>query len=225
MSKFFALGSFVACLTVCTPTPEAVPTSLEVVPASLEAVPASLEAEPEGVEDTPAPLLPASVRAKVVIDDEAGAKRFEGVWLVVEGGERLLISYRADPWWLPFEGKMVEVKGAGYMPEGQAIVADHFRVHEMRMLEPGPEDSIVWVTKEKELTGKFTSYEWPMKSKLAAERTTVFETHEGTRYWLSNALEPAPMLDQAVQVRAREVEPSPFAAHPGGRHLWVIEVE
>ena len=160
--------------------------------------------------------------ATVQIDAAPGSKRFQGVWLKTKDGRRLLIDYRAHPWWRPFEGREVEVTGQSYTPRGQAIQAEHYRVKSMKVRKPTVEDSLISISGEVELTGTFTVYTWPKGTKLEGEKNTIFRTTSGETYWLSQRPEPMPKLDQAVKIKARVVEPSPFVARPGGPYLWVV---
>lgn len=162
--------------------------------------------------------------ALVEIDAKPGGKRFQGVWLAT-GGVRWLISYRADPWWRHFEGREVRVAGERYDPQGQAIAADHFRVESMEIVEPTMDDEIISVSGKRELAGRFASYRWPAKTKLAGETSTVFDADDGTRYWLWDdaGLEPKP--GKLARVEARIVEPSNFIARPGGPYLWIVDIE
>ena len=185
----------------------------------------------EAKADDPEPPVQApeseliTLRAKVDIDDKPGGKRFQGVWLVTEDGNRHVISYRADPWWKDFEGRTVDVTGTPYMPRGQAIMADHFRVKQMTVVEPTVDDPLIMITDERELEGKFTFYEWPKKTKLSGSKALVFEGTTGRRYWLTERPRPDPPIDEPVKIKARIVEPSNFVARPGGPYLWVVEVE
>ena len=165
-----------------------------------------------------------TLRATVDIDDKPGGKKFQGVWLVTEDGNRHVISYRADPWWLDFEGRTVDATGTPYQPRGQAIGADHFRVEEMRVVKPTTADPLVMITNERELEGEFTRYEWPKKAKLEGTTTLVFEASDGQRYFLSEVPDPEPPVDERLKIKGRIVEPSPFVARPGGPYLWVVDV-
>lgn len=166
-----------------------------------------------------------TVRATLKIDPKPGGKRFQGVWLEAAGGGRLLIDYRANEWWRPFEGKLVEARGEPYVPRGQAIMADHFRVHELHIVEPTVDDALISVHAAEDLTGTFTQYSWPKQTKLAGTKATVFVSDDGTQFWLSQKPDPMPQLDTPVRITARRVEPSNFIARPGGPYLWVISAE
>jgi len=213
-------------LTGCTPaSPPAGSDPTPPPPAETKAE----DAEPSA----PTPLEPPvqapegetiTLRAKVDIDDKPGGKKFQGVWLVTEDGNRHVISYRADPWWTDFEGRTVDAVGRPYVPRGQAIMADHFRLEEMEVVDPTPEDPLIKITSERELDGKFIEVDWPKRSKLGGTKAWMFEAKDGTRYWLSDRPEKLPH-DEPVTITARIVEPSNFVARPGGPYLWVIEVE
>lgn len=218
----------VAAFAVLGCTPASPPAGSDPTPPPAEQAKAD-DLEPPAV---PEPLEPpvqepqvVTLRATVDIDDEPGGKKFQGVWLVTEDGNRHVISYRADPWWTDFEGRTVDATGKPYTPRGQAIMADHFRVEQMVVVEPTVDDPLIMITDERELEGKFTFYEWPKKTKLAGSRALVFEGTDGTRYWLSERPDPPPPVDEHVTIKARLVEPSNFVARPGGAYLWVVAVE
>jgi hypothetical protein len=166
-----------------------------------------------------------TLSATLSIDEQPGGKKFQGVWLDADDGIRHVISYRADPWWRPFEGLRVEAKGRAYAPKGQAIAAAHFRVEELRVIDPGPDDALVSITGERELRGSFALVTWPEGTKLAGETRKVFHSDHGVAYELHRLPDSAPTLDRGVRITARVVEPSPFVARPGGPWLWVIHVE
>jgi hypothetical protein len=165
-----------------------------------------------------------TLRATLTIDEQPGGKKFQGVWLDADDGIRRVISYRADPWWQPFDGLRVEAKGRSYAPKGQAISAAHFRVEELQVIDPGPDDALVSITAERELLGSFALATWPEGSKLAGDTRKVFHSDHGVAYELHRLPDSAPTLDQRVRITARVVEPSRFAARPGGPWLWVLEV-
>jgi hypothetical protein len=184
------------------------------------------EAKPEAGPEADAPQEPSAsqtLRGTLEIDGKPGGKKFQGVWIIADNEVRHVISYRADPWWRPFEGLQVEARGHSFAPRGQAISAAHFRVEQLEVIDPSPDDRLVSIAAERELTGAFTIYTWPEGAKLEGETTTVFRTDDGAQYWLSGVPDPAPALHRPVRITAREVEPSPFMARPGGPYLWVIE--
>lgn len=165
-----------------------------------------------------------SFEATVEIDDQPGGKRLQAVWLV-SGKTRRVIDYRANEWWKPFDGRKVKATGASYSPEGQAISADHFRVHSLELLDPTPDDDLWMVSKQESFTGAFVTQTWPKQSKLGGETATIFRSDEGEDFWLHDATAITIELDKSVTIKARRVEPSNFVARPGGPYLWVLESE
>lgn len=150
-------------------------------------------------------------------------KRFRGVLLHPETGPAWVLTYVADELWAVFAGRRVTVTGALFQPEGQALVARHLRPVSWRIEAPGPDDTIVEVGREQRLRGVFERQAQPAGSKLAGELTTRFVAEGGGSFLLAHAPEPLP-LGRAVELRARPVEPSPFAARLGGPYLWVYEI-
>ncbi|MEM6990491.1 MAG: hypothetical protein AAF721_08340 [Myxococcota bacterium] len=178
----------------------------------------------EPPEDQPAATAVETLLATVVIDAAPSGKRFQGVWLVEDGGWRHLISYRADPWWREFEGRRVKVVGMHYEPRGQAMSGDHFRVKKMEVADPTSADSIFSVTGEQTFSGVFDTKAWPMAAKGENGDTNVFVDLDGTEYWLHVPPSRMPALKQSVEIKAREIELLPFASKPSGRFLWVVDV-
>lgn len=161
--------------------------------------------------------------ATVEIDDEPSGKRLQAVWLV-SGKTRRVIDYRANQWWTPFDGRKVSATGASYTPVGQAISADHFRVHSLELVDPTPDDDMWKVGKQETIEGSFTTKAWPKQSKLGGESATIFRSDAGEDFWLHETGAIQFELDKPVTIEARRVEPSNFVARPGGPYLWVIEL-
>ena len=69
------------------------------------------------------------------IERFASYKRFQGSWLHLDGGGKLVLSYRPMLDYAAFVERRVIVRGEHYSPEGQAISARHFRVKSMRLAE------------------------------------------------------------------------------------------
>lgn len=176
-------------------------------------------AEPEGAQ------APERFEATLRIDPEPGAKQFQGVWVERDDGQRWVVDYRARGWWMPFDGRRVRVSGRRYEPRGEAITATHFRVHELALVAPKGEPIAILteVHEEQELEGVFEVETWPAGTKLAGERDLVFVATGGERYRLAN--DPGSTIEdgRSVRIVAREVVMSPFVAHVGGRHLWLIQ--
>lgn len=195
-------------------------------PASPEAAVGAAPASDPDAAPKPAPpgAGTVNVSAVVKIDAKPGGKKFQGVWLHTDSGRRLVVSYRAHEHWRAFEGRRVEAQGKHYQPEGQAIMADHFRVTSIVVPDPTPDDEIVWMSAEEDYEGEFQRYEWPKGSKGAGGNSTVFRSDDGRRFWLHHVPDPLPPMGTPVKVRGIEYGPSNFAARPGGSYLWVLKV-
>ncbi|MCY1009770.1 hypothetical protein OV079_30250 [Nannocystis pusilla] len=163
--------------------------------------------------------------ATVRVDAEPGDKKFQGVWLERDDGVRWVVAYRPEPWLAAFEGQRVQVTGAVYQPEGQAILAPHFRVETLRLAPGATTDApFVAVLAERRLAGTFQERVGGPGTKLEGERYLVFEADDGTAYLLANA--PAGGdSGRAATVKARVIEMSPYVARRGGPYLWVLDVE
>jgi hypothetical protein len=185
---------------------------------------------PSGTDEPVAPTPPVARRtdtdeemlATLRIDEKPGGKKFQGVWLERDDGEKWVIAYRPEGVWRPFEGKRVRVRGETYVPRGQAINATHFRVEWLAVARDDDKtQELVVVNVERAYSGSFEEFAWPAGSKLSGEKTTVFSS-EGKQYFLANRPETI-TLGKAVEVRAREVVPSPYVARPGGPFLWILD--
>jgi len=169
-----------------------------------------------------------SFEATVQIDPKPGDKAFQGVWLAREDGERWVIAYRAEPWFQPFEGQRVRVTGERFIPEGQAIMAPHFRVDTLRRVDEGKADPsaspVIGLGPEQQLEGVFEDRVGAPGTKLEGEPYRVFTASGGESFLLSHAPEDA-QPGRRVLIRARAVELSPYMARRGGPTLWVLEVE
>jgi hypothetical protein len=224
---------FIPLLAACTERPPAPAASGPAPPAaSVPAAPAdsapAASAPPTSAPPTSAPPAAAqSFEAVLRIDSKPGGKHFQGVWLEREDGQKWVVSYRADPWWRPFEDERVRVEGETYSPEGQAVLATHFRPRLVRVVDPkaGPMRLLIEIHEERVLDGRFQFQKFPPGSKLAGESHPVFAAADGREYQLANSVEPTPPHDEPVRIRAREVVFSPYAAHVGGPALWVVSVE
>lgn len=159
--------------------------------------------------------------AKVVIDPSPGAKKFQGVWLERDDGQRWLIDYRARPYWTPFAEARVEVSGARYMPDGQAVTAVHFRLDTLRIVEPTPDHHLVRLGPKRQLTGRFVEVVGGPGTKSEARTMTLFAA-DGVRYFLANHEET---FQGSGTATVRETALSPFVAHLMGPRLWVVSFE
>lgn len=160
--------------------------------------------------------------ATLRIDAAPGGKAFQGVWLERDDGSRWLIAYRAYGYWKPFEGKRVRVSGQRYLPQGQSMAGQHFRV-ETLTADPNAMTEFVRVAAERTFYGTFEQEMMPVGSKMAGTAIDAFSS-AGVRYQLANVPKDKPAPGTKARVTAREVERSPFMAHTGGKHLWIIDI-
>lgn len=199
-------------------------------PAVAPAPPSAPSVEVPAAPDEPVASTPPTrstlssgdaIRATLRIDQKPGGKKFQGVWLERENGEKWLISYRPEELWRGFENKSVGVRGAIYQPRGQAIRATHFRVDWLAIAGDDNSTDLVEVKEERIYQGQFEEFSWPAGTKLEGEKTPVFSSN-GQQYFLANRVERMP-FGQKLAVRAREVVPSSHVARPGGPFLWVLD--
>jgi len=167
------------------------------------------------------PREPAqSLSVKVAIDAEPSGKKFQGVWLVRDDGERWLVAYRPLPLWKIYEGVAVNITGAVYQPDGQSISATHFRVDTLSIRDPQAIIDPRSFGPEQTFEGQFESESGSPGSKSEGSTWTVFRVQGGLRYEIMN---PVAVDRTATSIRARTVERSPFVAHRGGPALWLVD--
>lgn len=173
---------------------------------------------------TPEDKTPDDTRlqGKLTINAHPGGKRFQGVWVVVDGHKHL-ISYRANPWWRPFEGRAVQAWGEPYTPQGQAIMADHFRIRRLELADPKPEDTIIAILGRQDWVGEFVVHTWPKGSKLEGTTAPAFRTDSGDVYLLVNPGEQGESTGR-VRMHGHMAEYSAFAARPSMAHVWIADV-
>lgn len=169
------------------------------------------------------PRAAESFEARVEIDPKPGYKAFQGVWLARDGGERLVLAYRPEPWLKSFEGQRVRATGERYVPEGQAIMAPHFRVHTLALVDTKDAMGIINVGPEQEIEGAFEDRVGAPGTKLEGEPYRVFQAEGGEAFLLVNTPEGA-QPGKKTTIRARPVDLSPYVARRGGPYLWVLEV-
>lgn len=165
-------------------------------------------------------------RATVRIDPAPSHKRFQGVWLELDGGARWLIDYRTNEMWRAFEDRAVLVTGRCYEPAGQAIGATHFEVERMRFADGRrPDAPILALGPETRMRGVFAELAYPAGSKLAGETYLVFRDDGGVEHRPFGAERGRLRLGERVAIDARPVERNlAYTAGPGGPHLWLLHV-
>jgi hypothetical protein len=164
--------------------------------------------------------------AVVRVDEKPGGKKFQGVWLEREDGERWVVAYRPEAWLRVFEGRTVRVTGETYQPFGQAINSTHFRVFTLTVKEEkrgiGP---LLGVGREQTLRGRFVDAVVPKGAKNEGDTYRTFVADGGAEFMIEEAPEGAP-VGKSVQIVARAVEPDwSYHARRGGDYLWIIKVE
>lgn len=161
--------------------------------------------------------------ATVRIDAQPGGKRFQGVWLERDDGERWVIDYRPRDCWRPLEDLQVHAIGSTYTPPGQAITATHFEVSMLTVIDPSPEARLVAVGPEKTLSGTVLTESGSAGSKSEGSSWLVFRSEDGVSRTLYN---PSMLgtLTGSVTLTGRSVELSPYAAHIAGPQLCILTV-
>lgn len=168
-----------------------------------------------------------SFEATVEIDANPGRKGEQCVRLVRDDGERWIVTYRPEAWLQPFAHKRVRVTGERYTPPGQALMAPHYRLRTIALLESQLMRSdalLASAGEEQTLTGAFSQKVGEPGTKLEGEPYTVFTTADGRAYLLANEPEGA-RPGETQTIHAREVELSPYMARRGGPTLWVLAID
>jgi len=163
-------------------------------------------------------------RATLRIDEQPGGKRFQGVWLEHADGTRWVVDYRPRYPWLWFRDREVIVTGGCFTPQGQAIMAPHFRVARLRVATPtrgaGP---YLEVGPEVVLRGDLVTESAPPGSKLAGSARVVFHADDGEAY---NLVGSTPTPGETVQLRGRRLVPDySYMARTDGPDLWVDSID
>ena len=181
-------------------------------------------AEPT-VEPFVIPPPPGALEGTIQVDppNPNGGKKFQGVWFVTSDGNKKLVAYNTRSVWAQFEGKAVSVNGADYIPNGQAITADHFRIDHLKVTNA--QDATLYVSAGPETKMQGTMYlnTGEPGSKMADSTWWVFSSG-GLQYQILN--DGGWRLEKPeVTVTAHRVERSPFSAHMPGPSLWVTKLE
>ena len=98
---------------------------------------------------------PETQKGTIVVDppSPSGGKDFQGVWLVTADGEKKLVSYHKRSVWAQFDRKAVTVTGASYIPQGQSVMADHFRIESLTLQKTDDTARYVRVGPKKKMHG------------------------------------------------------------------------
>jgi hypothetical protein len=145
------------------------------------------------------------------------------VEIEADDGTRWLASYHTDDLWKEFDGRRIVATCVKYVPEGQALVLPHVRVEKWRLEKATFGDLLVDVGPEITLRGKFeVRPDGPPGSKGAESKGPHFVEDSGKVHPVAHGTPPE--MGRAVEIKARFVELSPFTAHVGSPHLWVLSV-
>jgi hypothetical protein len=170
----------------------------------------------------------ATLRIEPTSTSPTGGKKFQGVSLEVEPGKRFVIDYRARELWRSFEDSEVIVRGSCYEPEGEAVMAPHFYVHDMKFARP-PTKSVplLAIGPEQRMTGELVAQPYPPGSKLAGSTHLDFRSDAGATYAIvrgpdvPSAPAPGPAV---IEARLVEVNLAYTATSGGSEQLWIVDV-
>ena len=160
--------------------------------------------------------------ATLHIDPQPSGKKFQGVWLEREDGERWLIDYRPRDCWQPFNDTTVAVTGSTYEPHGQSISATHFQVASLQRTDEVFSADLIALGPQQTLTGTLhTEHGAPgSKSEGASWATLVTQT----RTWMLYNPSRLEGATGTVTVEAREVAYSRYVARADGPTLCILNV-
>ena len=191
---------------------------------ALLAVPFTACAEPP-VDPFILPPPPGALTGTIQVDapNPNGGKKFQGVWLVAKDGKKQLVAYNTRSVWAQFNNQAVTVTGESYIPSGQAITADHYRIESLTVTQPNDTTLYVSAGPETKLQGTLSLSTGEPGSKMAGSTWWVFQSG-GIQYQLLN---PSGLDLKAsdVTLTAHRVDRSPFSAHMTGPSLWVVKLE
>ena len=163
-------------------------------------------------------------RAILRIDEQPGGKKFQGVWLELDGGTMWVIDYRPRQPWRHFENREVLVTGGCYQPFGQAINATHFRVDRLRYAVPERgRQPYLEIGPEQILRGEFVDQTAPAGSKLAGSTSAMFRAEDGSAWGIVVDQRFAPGTRATVRGRVLVADLT-YAARTGDSDLWVVDV-
>jgi hypothetical protein len=155
-------------------------------------------------------------------DPARSGKQFIGAELERDDGERWVLDYGREPLWQEFDARRVQIEGRRYQPEGQALLATHFRVETLRVAGTG-DGALLGFGPEKQLEGSFVAHTVEPGSKAEGMRVMEFIEASGVR-WMLEHTPSAPPEGHVVAIRARRVEPNwSWTARMGGQYLWVLQ--
>lgn len=159
--------------------------------------------------------------ATVRVDARPSGKRFQGVWLEQESGERYVIAYRAHALWTAFANLRVVATGELYEASGQAIDAAHYRVHTLRPLDVREARDFLVVHPERRARGRVVVAEAPAGSKARLAALQQFREEGGTAWWIAGS-DARLVVEELVSATLRDVELNPaYGATIGGDHVWI----
>jgi hypothetical protein len=156
---------------------------------------------------------------------EHSGKRFLGAWIERDGGERWVIDYSYETPYHELRDRRVRVDGETWLPEGQAVLAKHFRVRSMVPIGKDPSAPLVRIGARRTVRGRFEMKTFPKDTKLEGESMRVFVDEAGTTHYLAHLPSGPPPMGVPVTLDAHDVEPSPYIQRVGGPYLWVREID
>jgi hypothetical protein len=142
------------------------------------------------------------------------------VEIVEDDGKTWLAEYIADDLWKEFDGRRIVAEAVKYMPPGQAIMLPHVHVEKWHVVKPKIGDDIVDVGPLRKLHGKFGKNPAPPDSKAALSTSPHFFEDGGESYPIAHGTPGE--IGKPIEIQGRLVELSPFSAHVGGPHLWIL---
>jgi hypothetical protein len=181
----------------------------------------------------PLPPQPAEVATepsvtltdKLWIEDAPGGKLFQGVW-IGEGEWKVVVDYRANEIWRPFENLEVRATGKRWHPDRdvQAINATHFTVERLEVADRAQARRFFALGPERECHGKLVTVAGEPGSKSEGS-TILYFNADGRRYEVAGGAAPDAVPAGEVTALVRDVEINPaWAATRGGPFVWILRV-
>jgi hypothetical protein len=199
--------------------------TVDVTAAPVAAQTAAAAARTSGPRTQPEGSVEGVVRVSKEADSKEKRLVFRGVEIERQGKPPLVVTYGADDLWRALDGERVWLKYEPYVPEGRAIGGEHARVTELWVVDDAVGKRYVGFGPAKKMNGELRERVGDKGTKSEGQKMLVFVDAAGSSHKVLNP--PAPKDEKLgkVEIVARAVELSRFAAHLDMPAIWLTSVE